>query len=173
MSEYKIERWDAVIFGENSTRKVPVIYFKPDEAFLEFAKNHNWTVMAEINGTGLMYDGKQIPGTVDQSSRIPNCRPNYFARTGYYVVSLESFWYGYPEPDKLGTVKFYGMKPPAAPKDKDKHVQALPDIEGDVDYLTRPRIGGVAVYGLGILAAVLVILWLVVSGRRRNVSSSN
>lgn len=111
MSQYKIERFDVVMFG-NSTTKVPMLYIKPDLTFLEFARSNNYAVSVEINGTGTIYDGKIIPGVVDKSCYVPNCRPNFYEKTGYYVITLWSNWYGYLEPDKLGTVKFFGMKAP-------------------------------------------------------------
>jgi hypothetical protein len=65
--------------------------------------------MCEIEGTGTVYDGKKIPGVVDKSCFVPNCRPNFFDKTGYYVITLHASWYGYPEPHKLGSVSFAGI----------------------------------------------------------------
>ena len=100
MSEYKIERWDVVMFN-NSLTKVPMIYIKPDLTFLEFARNNNFAVACEISGTETVYDGKIIPGVVDKSYNVPNCRPNFYEKTGFYVITLWANWYGYPEPGKL------------------------------------------------------------------------
>ena len=108
---YKIERWDAVMFG-NYLRKIPMIYIKPDETFLEFARNNNFSVLCEISDTGMNYDtksGNKIPGIINQSGSIPNCRPNFFEKTGLYVISLLSPWIGYPSKNSLGTVKFFGL----------------------------------------------------------------
>jgi hypothetical protein len=118
MSEYKIERWDVVMFN-NSLTKVPMIYVKPDMTFLEFARSNNFAVACEISGTGTVYDGKTIPGVVDKSCYVPNCRPNFCEKTGFYVITLWANWYGYPEPGKLGVVKFSGTK--AAPDNSYKH----------------------------------------------------
>lgn len=109
MSLYKIERWDVVMF-KNSSSQVPLIYIKPDLTFLEFAQANNFAVMCEISDSGTEYDGKLIPGVVDKSCNIPNCRPNFFDKTGYYVITLNANWYGYPAPNKLGNVKFSGFK---------------------------------------------------------------
>ena len=109
MSEYDIERWDVVMFN-NSNAKSPMIYIKPDLTFLQFARANNYAVVCEISGTGTIYDGKEIPGVVNTSMYVPNCRPNFYNETGWYVVTLSANWYGYPEPSKLGRVKFYGMK---------------------------------------------------------------
>jgi hypothetical protein len=116
MTEYDIKRWDAVLFG-NSEAQVPMIYIKPDIDFLSFARVNNYAVMATINGTGTQYDGHKIPGVVSTSCAIPgNRRPNYFKKTGYYVVTLQSNWYGYPDPKHLGTVSFEGLRL-ASPED--------------------------------------------------------
>ena len=109
MSEYEIKRWDVVSFGPSIT-KVPMIYIKPDPAFLEFVRENNYAVMCDIQGTGMIYDGKPIPGVVYKSSEIPNCRPNYFAQTGDYVITLLGTWNGYPSPDRLGKVIIKGLK---------------------------------------------------------------
>jgi len=110
MTEYDIKRWDVVLFN-NSITQVPMIYFKPDLDFLAFARVNNYAVMATINGTGTEYDGHKIPGVVSTSCAVPNNRrPNYFEKTGYYVVTLHSNWYGYPDPKHLGSVSFEGMK---------------------------------------------------------------
>jgi hypothetical protein len=111
MSKYQIHRWDVVMFG-NSNSKIPMIYVKPDITFLDFIRKNDYAVVCEIEGTGTIYDGKQIPGIVDKSSYVPNCRPNFFEQTGYYVVTLWSNWYGYPNVDMNGEVKFLGLKEP-------------------------------------------------------------
>lgn len=114
MTSYKIYRWNVVLFG-NSNTKVPMIYIKPDLELLEFIKANSYTVACNINDTGTIYDGKTIPGVVDVSCNVPNCRPNFCAKTGLYVITLWANWYGYPEPDKLGNVNFSGMKLPTIP----------------------------------------------------------
>ena len=35
---------------------------------------------------------------------MPSCRPNFDTETGFYVVTLESFWYGYPKVGKEGNM---------------------------------------------------------------------
>lgn len=112
MSAYDIKRWDAVT--GNNIVKQPMIYIKPDETFLSFVRANKFAVMCEISGTGMNYDHKAgssvlIPGIVSRSSVVPNCRPNYYAATSYYVVRLLAPWIGYPNKN-LGQVKFFGMK---------------------------------------------------------------
>ena len=93
------------MFGNSSTR-VPMIYIKPDLSLLKFVRENHFVVACEISGTGTVYDGKKIPGIMDKSCYIPNGRPNFFDKNGYYVVTLWSNWYGYPVPGKEGLVKF-------------------------------------------------------------------
>ena len=109
MSNYSIMRWDAVISSTNSNNYVPMIYIKPDKDFLQLIKRNKNVIKADISGTNMIYDLKPIAGIVSPSSLTPNCRPNYFDKTGYYVVTLVSNWYGYPDPQYLGNVKFSGL----------------------------------------------------------------
>ena len=111
MSQYEIKRWDVVMTG-NNTFKSPIIYIKPDLDFLEFARSNNFAVMAVVEGTGLQYDGNQIPSVINTGCTTPNCRPNMSDATGYYVISLDSNWYGYPKNGQLGTVSFLGLNKP-------------------------------------------------------------
>jgi hypothetical protein len=108
MSEYKIHRWDVIMSG-SSNQKVPMIYIKPDLAFLNFIRDNNYAVLCKISGTGTVYDGQMIPGVVAKSADVPSCRPNFFEKTGFYVVTLWANWYGYPVPDSLGTLSLSGL----------------------------------------------------------------
>ena len=105
MTEYKIERWDVILVDNN---RLPIIYVKPDLDFIEFVRRNNYKVFVNIKGTGTIYDNHLIEGIADQSAFVPNCRPNFFANTGLYVITLQSSWSGYPEFEKLGTVVFHG-----------------------------------------------------------------
>jgi len=101
MSKYEIHRWDLIMTG-NSTFKRPVIYIKPDIDFLEFARLNNFSIVAVVEGTGLQYDGNQVPATVNKGA-------NFSDTNGYYVISLDSNSYGYPKDGMLGTVSFLGL----------------------------------------------------------------
>lgn len=104
---YEIQRWDAVLFG-NSTTPSPIIYVKPDKTLLDFSEANNGVLLVKINNSDSIYDGKDIPAVFKKSSEVPNCRPNFFEKTGLYVFVLDSYWYGYP--DNLGTCEIYGLK---------------------------------------------------------------
>ena len=106
MKQYNIERFDVLLIGD---QRVPAIYIKPDLDFMNFIKENNYTLITVLNGTGLDYDNKKIIGVVNQSSYYPNCRPNFFAENGLYIITLNSCWLGYPKPDKLGNVTFYTL----------------------------------------------------------------
>ena len=100
MLKYKILRWDPVLFGNNN-RQVPLITIKPDEKFLTFVRANNFEVSCEITVNGVT---RKVDGIVNSSAVVPNCRPNYFTKTGYYVITLNKLWQGYPK--SLGTVTF-------------------------------------------------------------------
>jgi hypothetical protein len=104
---YKIHRWDAVQFS--TIKKFPMIYITPDLAFLDFVRNNNYQVVAQISGTDKIYDHIKMQGTVDKSGSTPNCRPNYFEKNGFYIITLDAIWDGYPTLEHLGEVSFVGL----------------------------------------------------------------
>lgn len=113
MSKYNIKRWDVIMFNNNN--KVPIIYIKPDISLLEYLNNNQPVVSLEISDTNTIYDGKKLTGLVNRSCCLLNnnnynCRPNYYEETGYYVITLVSGWYGYPNPDKLGIAIIKGLE---------------------------------------------------------------
>jgi hypothetical protein len=110
MSNYNIKRWDPVTSDGDDIK--PMIYIEPDITFLEFVKANNFNVLCEISGTDTCYDKNMIVGIVNKSSNVPNCRPNFYNKTGLYVITLDTTWVDYPKFEKLGTVKFYGLKEP-------------------------------------------------------------
>mgnify|MGYP006151852409 CR=1 FL=1 len=109
-NNYKIHRWDPMISG-NNTIPNPMIYIKPDDTLLKFAKENNNAVLVVIKGTNTIYDGKRIIGMFASSKDYPNCRPVFFNDTKYYVISLLCDWYEYPkDPTFLGNCEIYGLK---------------------------------------------------------------
>jgi hypothetical protein len=105
MSHYQIVRWDGIL-AKNGINKQPIIFIMPDMDFLEFAKNNNYILSVEINGTNTIYDGKTVLGSVNNSCFMPN----FSAQTHLYVIVLDCIWNGLPNPDSLGTATFYGLK---------------------------------------------------------------
>ena len=106
IKKYKIYRWDAVLFGRNINPN-PIVYVKPDEKLLSFARENSNALMLNISGSESIYDGKNIPGIFMKSSDVPNCRSNFFKKTGLYVIVLTSEWHGYP--DCLGDCSIFGL----------------------------------------------------------------
>jgi hypothetical protein len=119
MTEYKIERWDALSLGDPTGIR-PAVYITPDVRFLDFIKNQQYKVRCLIRGTGLEYDNKVVFGTVDRSSDVPNCRPNYYDKTGRYIITLHAPWVQYPLPDALGAISFPDMEVIMGPLAKSK-----------------------------------------------------
>lgn len=127
MPKYDIERWDSVING-NNTFPMPMIYFKPDENFFDYAKKNDYQVLVEIEGTGSEYDNKKIVGVINSSANYPTYRPNFYEKTKYYVITLASGWIGYPKnngrmiirglngPDKIDIVKTEFVPPKPIPE---------------------------------------------------------
>lgn len=126
-AQYPIQRWDVVQLDATSNTQFPMIYITPDTAFVEQARLTGYVVELEIQGTGKRYDGKKVRGTVDRSANIPSCRPNYYAKTGQFVITLELVWDGYPAKGNLGSIKLLNQSflpvgevpmPPEIPKSK-------------------------------------------------------
>lgn len=174
MSAYKIERWDAVT--GNNILKRPMIYIKPDETFLSFARANKFAVLCEISSTGMDYDhnpGSQvlIPGVVSRSAVVPNCRPNYYAETEYYVITLLAPWIGYPSKN-MGQVKFFGLEagmPAQIPPKKKKPVKPRRSAPSRPSKTEAPKDGmskknktiiGVSVAVLLLVAVVATVLYL-------------
>lgn len=105
---YKIHRWDPILLN-NSVNPIPIIYIKPDKALIEFAKINDNVLAVNINGSDSIYDNKKIFGQFKPSYEVPNCRCNYFHKTGFFVIILStSPWYSYPT--LLGECQVFGLK---------------------------------------------------------------
>jgi len=157
MSEYDIEKWGVVT--NDNVRKTPIIYVKPDKTFLEFARANEFSVMCEISGTGMGYDTTvKIPGVVNRSSDVPNCRPNYYKKTGQYVVTLDCPWIGYP-PKNNGVVKFFGLKEKMDEPVDSPVVELAENSEKEDnknEYFLPITIGGIAIF-LFLFCVIMVI----------------
>jgi len=106
-TEYKIERWDA-IYDDKKNMKRPLLYILPDESLIEFSKANENNLYVTMSGTGIdCYDNIRLSCKLLSSSNFPNNRPNFFDKTGYYVIVLsDAIWLGYP--NYLGKVIFEG-----------------------------------------------------------------
>jgi hypothetical protein len=106
-TKYPIMRWDVVLSSDN--HRIPMIYIKPDTDLLEFWRANKFICAVKMDGTEMGYDGNITIGFIQQSLNTPNCRPNLFNTTGWYCVTLQSSWLGYPIEGKLGTASFFGL----------------------------------------------------------------
>lgn len=159
MTHYDIKRWDVVMFN-NSTTKVPVIYFKPDKNLLDFIQANNSILMINITDSNTVYDNKEIPAIIDRSDNIPNCRPNYFEKTGYYVASLYANWYGYPNMDCLGKVSFSGFNLPGEKTNTIKTLKSFESYSNNKDQ-KKHKTNSYIILAISIIGILLFILFLV------------
>jgi hypothetical protein len=155
-NNYRIFRWDPVINGTNSNNYVPMIYIKPDKQFLELIKNNN-IIEAKISGTQMLYDLHTVSATAAPSSTTPNQRPNFFLKYGYYVITLDSNWYGYPT-DSLGHVKFYNIPNINVKSNISENDIEIPKSEIMLSKNMYPVLLGSLISGNILLILLLVIL---------------
>ena len=107
MTSYPIKQWSVGLTGTSVTRN-PLIFVEPNPEFMTMARNNNFIVKCQISDTGSVYDKHSITGVINTSGNVPNCRPNFYEKTGLYVVRLLSNWYGYPK-NSNGSVKFSNL----------------------------------------------------------------
>lgn len=98
----KIYRWDSV---QDISLPKPFFYFNPTPEELEVFRKNNYILPVKVKNTGCLYDNTFTWGILKPSSLIPNCRPNFFNKTGYYTITLRTLWAGYP--DNLGEYEIY------------------------------------------------------------------
>lgn len=100
MSEFKIQRVD-VVQNPSNQQLEPMIYFVPDQEFINLSERNNNILSLDISGTDY-YSGKGIFAIIDKSSVVPNCRANFYEVTDYYVAILRNTpWKNHP--NKLGS----------------------------------------------------------------------
>lgn len=107
---YKIHRWDAVIFPGKGINPIPtpIVYIKPDERLINFANDNSNALHIKLNIPNSIYNDRKVIGMLYKSSEIPNCRPVFFEKTKLYVIALQATpWYGYP--DFLGYIEVFGL----------------------------------------------------------------
>lgn len=98
---FNIVRWDIIKDSCDNTLK-PMVYFKPDLESLEIIRKNNNRLRVNIEGTK-DYD-KVYNATIDRSSDIPNCRPNFYDATQLYIATLDTFFNYFPESHRLGRI---------------------------------------------------------------------
>ena len=181
MANYKILRWDPVVFGDN-VNLFPMIYIKPNQEFIDFAKQNGNSVFVKIDGTNTIYDGKAMVGIVSPSAELPctpnksgcaiqkdtSIRPHFFEKTGLYTITLYARWYEYPI--QLGTATITGLKgpykaPPAVPPPYKPPVpiQEFYDNPSPCKSMSLAQIGGV---GLTFMVLFIVLFGVSIAKNR-------
>lgn len=166
---YNIERWDSVIFG-NNTDPVPIIYIKPDKFLLDFAKSNSNVLAVEIEDSYSIYDKRKIPGIWYKSSDIPNCRKNFFDKTGFYVLVLQSPWYGYPK--YKGKCTIYGLKnskeTEKALKNDGNKDSLYPLLKNDDDVVTS-NLSRSSIIAIFFSIFLMLLICYIISKKHRNI----
>uniref|UniRef100_A0A6C0JMJ4 Uncharacterized protein n=1 Tax=viral metagenome TaxID=1070528 RepID=A0A6C0JMJ4_9ZZZZ len=159
---YKIHRWDSVIFANKGMNPIPtpIIYVKPDDELLKFAKDNSDALLVKLHAPGSIYDQKRVTGVWAKSSMIPNCREHYFEKTKLYVIVLQAPWHGYP--DCLGECEIFGLTGGIPVKEINHVPLTKPDPVHNVkENFTGGKCcaGSIPVAGIaGIVMAVLVLI---------------
>ena len=97
MAKFNINRWDSVLLG-NKPNPQPMIYITADKNFREFCLQNNYKIYIQLSNTMSIYDETGVMEcSVFSSGRFPNCRPNFYANTGDWVIVLPCDWLGYPK----------------------------------------------------------------------------
>lgn len=102
---YDIHRWDSVIF--DSSYPNPMVYIHPDQDLHKFVAANDNNLLISIEGADCRYNDRYIKARLLPSSVVPNERPNYFEKTGLYVLVLSDEWRGYPS--TLGSCAIFGL----------------------------------------------------------------
>lgn len=106
---YKIYRWDSIL-PDKSQNSLPMIYIRADMDLLKFAQKNGYTFDVKISGTDTVYDGIEMKGTFDSLVLGPNCLLPAFQDREFHTICLESYFFEYPRPSKMGTVEIIGLK---------------------------------------------------------------
>jgi len=154
--KYNIYRWDSVLY--NTTNPMPMIYIKPDENLIKFVEENDKAIMVNISDSASVYDGRNITGVFTKSSTVPNRRDNFFEKTGLYVISLDSHWYGYP--DSLGECEIFGSTGGVTSTKKLRGMQLTqPDIQDSQVFNTETDSIGIESVIVGIVIMSLLVLY--------------
>ena len=124
-SAYEIKSWNPIMLG-NNVSQCPTISIVPDTNFIQFAKNNEFQAFCKISNSKTAYNEQTFRCTINKSSVVPNCRPNFYAAFGFYIVTLHTCWIGgYPPPNNLGSVHFYGLASPITPSEANQKFYPL------------------------------------------------
>ena len=135
MTEYTIERFDAILNGGTSNTTFPAIYIKPDSEFLEFAKKNNYLIGCKIKNSGTVYDDKVLSGILNNKLLD---RPNFFNQSGLCVIMLLVKWKGYPEYGTTPSVTFFEIH-----EDTTEQMNTQKDTQNNLEQKTQTQLNSV------------------------------
>jgi hypothetical protein len=126
MPNFKIESWNPVI-PENAVFPFPVLYIKPTNGLLEYAKQNKFTILVTVMNSNSVYDNKPMIAVLDSSAYFPNSRINFYNKYGFYTLSLVANWIGYPPEN--GTVQIDFIDVNSIPKPEFKAPKPIEWVE--------------------------------------------
>jgi hypothetical protein len=126
LNEYQIYQWQGSISGAANV-PWPVIYIKPDDSLLDFAKKNNNALLVKISNTSSIYDGKSVQGLFFTSANIPNNRSNFSEKTGLCTILLYCDWYSYPP--QLGSAEIFGLYGGVPVAQIEKNLMAINNLD--------------------------------------------
>ena len=158
---YKIHRWDAVLFKNKGLVPIPtpIIYVKPDENLIKFAKDNSDALLVTLHAPNSIYDKKRVTGVWAKSSEIPNCRAVFFEETELYIIVLQAPWHGYPE--CLGECEIFGLTG-GVPIEKLNNVQLTGPIPANQSIERNNNYSLPIKCIIGILVAIFVLFTAVI-----------
>jgi hypothetical protein len=166
MSAYSITRWDPVLYN-NQNEPTPMIYVQPDDTLLKFAENNNNMLMVKINKTDSIYDGKSLVGIFFKNCNIPNCRQNFYKKTGLSIILLlGAGWYNYPT--NLGETEIFGLTGntesiPDGSKIQLKQALKMPNPISSNHILSMKRLDKQKLFGVFFAIIVIFITIMLIS----------
>lgn len=108
MNKFKIYRWDSIL-PEKSENSLPMVYIRANMSLLKFAQKNDYILNVRIGGTDTVYDGPIMKGTFDSLVLGPNCKLPAFKDKEFHTVCLESYFFEYPQPSKMGYIEILGI----------------------------------------------------------------
>lgn len=115
MKRFPIYQWGS--WMNESRVPIPILYVKPDNELLDYFEQSDYNINVTIENTKSPYDNTSFSAVVGTSKDIPNYRPNFFKKTGLYVIVLDAPFVVYPEMLK-GNILLNPIKSLSDPKNK-------------------------------------------------------
>lgn len=123
--EFPVYSWSGILLPER-VEASPLVYIKPTKELIDYAGGVDFVLDVVVRETDSPYDGPQR-AVLDTSLLVPDYRPNFYNKTGFYVLVLDRPWKGYPR--KLGKVEVRQSAP---------HLVSLQNRMKKVDEVSSP-----------------------------------